>query len=66
MPVEEHESNRFYFDFIFLVAASLKKLVDNLKIRYATKYYELENVLLNLNYKLDKVFGDILDFKIIK
>ena len=37
----------------------LKKLEDNLKIRYATMSYELEALLLNLNYKFDKVSGDI-------
>ena len=36
---------------------SLKKLMDQ-KIRYATKCYELEAVLLNLNYKFDKVSRD--------
>ena len=45
MPMEKHES--------------LKKLEDNLKIRYATMCYELESVLMNLNYKFDKVSGDI-------
>jgi len=42
-----------------LQKASLKKLVDNLKIRYATMWYELEAVLLNLKYKFDEVSGDI-------
>ena len=45
----------------FLVPASLKKLVDNLKIRYVPMCYELEAVLLNLNYKFNKVSGDMHD-----
>ena len=43
----------------FKVMASLKKLVDKLKIRYATECYELEALLLNLNYKFDKFSGDV-------
>ena len=36
----------------------LKKLIDNSKIRYVTKCYELEAVFLNLNYRFDQVSGD--------
>ena len=45
MPIKKHES--------------LKKFEDNLKIRYATMCYVLEALVINLNFKFDKDFGDI-------
>ena len=41
----------------FLV--QIQKLAEILKIRYVLMCYALEALLLNLNYKFDKVSGDI-------
>ena len=46
-------------DYLTSKKPPLKKLVENLKIRYVRMCYELEAFLLNLNYKFDKVSGDI-------
>ena len=47
-----NQIEKFHF---FLV----EKLEDNLKIQYATMRYELEALLLNLNYKFGEVSGDV-------
>jgi len=52
-------SYRWNFHFFFGVAASIKKLIDNLKIRFFPACYELEAILLKLNNKFDKVSGYI-------
>ena len=47
--------------FIFLGGGLTQKIGGQFKnlIRYATMCYELEALLLNLNYKFDKVSWDI-------